>query len=239
MYDIFGGPLVFLAISVIWSFKTCILTAIKIKNDKKNILPLFPMCVLGLRYLNIFIHRIGSIITYYAPYIGLIMLMNHYHAELIPLDAYDWSSFNNTLYEYWNPITNETQSINITELFRSNYTDIEYPQPPSITLYTLIHLRTAYGLFYVMYLFYAIIIFMVKYFINKRFKKASKWEKLQHIIETLNIPEAFGDWDTDHELDLDGHLQKWWNILLEMWTMIFMQLLTNLCLLVPFFVTGM
>ena len=194
---------------------------------------------MGLRYLNIFINRIGSIVTYYAPYIGLIMLMNHYHAELIPLDAYDWSSFNNTLYEYWNPITNETQSINITELFRSNYTDTDYPQPPPITLYTLTDLRTAYGLFWVIYLFYAILVFLVKYLFNGDFKKASKWEKLQHITETLNNPEAFGDWDTDRNLDLDGHLQKWWNILFEMWVMGFLQLLTNFCLLIPFFVTGM
>ena len=202
-------------------------------------LPLFPKCVLGLRYLNIFINRIGSIVTYYAPYIGLLMLMNHYHAELIPLDAETWSSFNNTFYEYWNPITNEFQSRNISELFRSDYTDPAYPQPPSITLYTLTDLRTAYGLFWAVYLFYAILVFLVKYLFNEDFRKASKWEKLQHITETLNNPEAFGDWDTDHKLDLDGHLQKWWNILFEMWLMGFLQLFTNFCMLIPFFVTGM
>jgi len=166
------------------------------------------------------------------------MLMNHYHAELIPLDAEIWSSFNNTFYEYWNPITNEVQSINITELFRSDYTNPADPKPPSITLYTLADLRTAYGLFWAMYLFYTILVFLVKYSFNEDFRKASKWEKLQHIIETLNIPEAFRDWDTDHELDLDGHLQKWWNILLEMWIMGFLQLFTNFCFLIPFFVTA-
>ena len=63
-------------------------------------------------------------------------------------------------------------------------------------------------------------------------------ECLQHILETLNIPEVFQDWDWDNDLDVDGHLKKWNQTLREMFTMVIMQLVSNVILLLPFFVTG-
>ena len=57
-------------------------------------------------------------------------------------------------------------------------------------------------------------------------------------IETLNIPEAFSDWDTDHTLDLEGHRKKWRDILKEMVIMVLLQFVTNMLFMVPFLVTG-
>ena len=57
-------------------------------------------------------------------------------------------------------------------------------------------------------------------------------------METLNIPEAFQDWDWNNDLDVDGHLKKWNQTLREMFTMVIMQLVSNVILLLPFFVTG-
>ena len=73
---------------------------------------------------------------------------------------------------------------------------------------------------------------------NEDFQSASKWEKLQHIIESLSMPEAYGDWDTDNDLDLDGHLKKWKKVLTEMLVMALLQFVTNICLLIPLFITG-
>ena len=75
---------------------------------------------------------------------------------------------------------------------------------------------------------------------SKAFKTSisSGGEKFQHIVETLNMPESFGDWDDDHDLDVLGHHNKWAEILNEMLIMVFMQLISNLILLVPFLVTG-
>ena len=73
---------------------------------------------------------------------------------------------------------------------------------------------------------------------NNDFKKSPMGEKIQHILMTLHCPEAYGDWDTDHDLDVAGHLKKWKSILTESLVMILMQCLSNLILLVPLFVTG-
>ena len=142
------------------------------------------------------------------------------------------------LYHYWNPREDEYQSINITKLFRSDYTDENNPTPPPTTMYTWIRLQTAFILFGLGFMFYGIILILIKYFINEDFKKASRSEKLQHIIEALNMPEAFGDWDTDHDLDVDGHFKKWKRVLIEMFVMVQLQFITNMLLLTPFFITG-
>ena len=66
--------------------------------------------------------------------------MIHYQAETLLLDMDTWMSFNDSLFQYWNPIENEFQAINISELFRSSYADNDYAQPPPTTIYTIIHL---------------------------------------------------------------------------------------------------
>ena len=229
---------IFLVLSLIWSFKTAAVTAVNIKTESKNYLPLLPKLILGIRYFLVFFIRVGSIVSYYSPYIGLLDIMIHYQAETLPLDMETWMSFNDSLYQYWNPIADEFQAINISELFRSSYSDNDYAQPPPTTIYTIILLGKAFIIFWVIFLVYAALLILMKYSINEDFKKASVGEKFQHIIEALNLPEAFGDWDTNCNLDLEGHREKWWKVMIEMLLMVLMQLISNLILLIPFFVTG-
>ena len=216
-----------------------------IKTESKTFIPWTSKLVLGLRYVLTFIIRITSIVTYYAPYIGLIGIMAHYHAETIPLDLTNFKFINDTeekLYHYWNEFETEFQSVEISKLFRFNYRDPTFWYnilPPSSTKYTVIPLNTAYYIFVAMYVLYAIILSIIKYWINGDFQSASYGSILQHIIESLNLPEAYGDWDTDNNLDLEGHYKKWKAVLFEMRLMVLMQLLTNLGLLVPLWVTGM
>ena len=90
-----------------------------------------------------------------------------------------------------------------------------------------------------MMIMYGLILTGIKYFLSNDFRSATVWEKLQHIVEALNIPDAFRDWDTDQDLDVAGHLSKWWKVLIEMLVMTFAQLISNLILLLPIWVTGM
>ena len=240
--EISNATLIFLILSVVLSFKTSALSSIKIKTETKNFLPIFPKLVLGIRYLLIFLIRIGGIVFYYAPFNGELDIMSHYHAELIPLHYETFKYVNDTdlqEYHYWNEIELEFQSIGISQLYRSNYTDIKLPRPPSTTLYTIISFGTAYIIFWAMMIMYGLILTVIKSCLNNDFKSATFWEKFQHIVEALNIPEAFGDWDDDKDLDVAGHLNKWWKVLTEMLVMIFAQLITNMILLVPIWVTGM
>ena len=89
-----------------------------------------------------------------------------------------------------------------------------------------------------MFLIYGIVVTLVKYCINDEFKSVPKVEKLQHIIEALNNPEAFQDWDSNLDLDVNGHLRKWSKIMIEMVVMCLLQVVSNLVMLVPFWIAG-
>ena len=231
--------------SVVLSFKTSALTSINIKAEAKSFFPLIPKLVLGLRYLLIFLIRIGTIVFYFAPFIGILDIMSHHHAESIPLDYEAFSYVNDTLtnpsleYHYWNEKEQNFQSISISQLYRSEYTDTKFPLPPSPTLYTVISLGTGYIFFWAMMVMYGLILTGIKYCLSNDFRLSTVWEKLQHIVEALNVPEIFGDWDNDHDLDVAGHLNKWWKVLVEMLVMTSAQLIFNLFLLVPIWITGM
>ena len=142
------------------------------------------------------------------------------------------------LYHYWNPRINQFQNVTMTNLFRSNYKNIKAPQPPPTTLYTQIKLRTVFILFWSGYLLYGILLILIKNYKNKNFAMASLGKKLQHIIEAVNMPEAFGDWDGDNSLTIEGHKKMWNNILAEMMMMVGFQFLTNMILITPFIITG-
>ena len=123
-------------------------------------------------------------------------------------------------------------------LFRSDYTNVKAPRPPPITVYTLIKLRTVFISFWIGYLLYGIHLTLIKNCINKAFKMATLGKKLQHIIEAVNMPEAFGDWDGDNSLNIEGHKKMWNNILAEMMIMVGFQFFTNMILITPFIITG-
>ena len=237
----FNATFWFLVFTVVWSFKTCVSTAINIKTESKNFLPFLPKIILALRYFFIFIIRVGSIVTYFSPFFGLLDIMAHSIAEKISLLPETWFKFNGSIdghYHYWNEMQKEYQSIHISQIFRSDYLESEQPKPPSTTEYTLINLGVAYILFWVVYLAYAIVTTSIKYSINNDFKSAPLVEKIQHIIEVLNIPEAFQDWDSILYLDVNGHMRKWSKILIEMMVMSLLQVVSNLVMLIPFLITG-
>ena len=194
------------------------------------------------RYLLIFLVRIGCIVAYFAPFIGLGGILDHYQAESIPLDLKLWQYLKNNTneqYHYWNHITDEFESVHVSDIFRANDRNDGTPIIPSTTLYTLISLKTSAILFLVFFLLYGLLLALIKYCTNNDFNTATFGAKFQHIVEAINIPEAYGDWDTDHSLDLKGHLKKWKKVLVEMLVMVLFQLVTNVCLLLPLFITGM
>ena len=89
-----------------------------------------------------------------------------------------------------------------------------------------------------MFSIYAILVTVLKYHLSSDFKSASISEKVQHVIEALNNPEAFTDWDSNLDLDVNNHLRIWSKVLIEMKVMCLMQVVTNLIMIVPFWITG-
>ena len=140
-------------------------------------------------------------------------------------------------FHFWSPNATKPQNVPLSDLFRSDYS-YDTPKRPQSTLYTLISLKTALYLFGVGYILYGLLLLAIKNRLNKRFYEASKMDKLQHVVESLNLPEVNNDWDVDNTLSIEEHKGLWKEILSEMMLMVGLQYLTNMMLLIPFFVTG-
>merc|ERR1740129_1106726 len=133
--------------------------------------------------------RMVCFVSYYAPFIGQLGMLNHYHAETIHLDYEIWKGFNESLFQFWNPIDEDFQERNISELFRSNYSDPESPEQPPSTIYTLLSLGTATGLFVAFFLLYGLFLSKLKAKMNTNFSTSSFRKKMQHLILVVNCPE--------------------------------------------------
>ena len=187
-----SATLVFLIISILWSFKTSALTSIKIATESKKFLPIASKLIVGMRYLLIFVIRICSFVTYFAPYLGTLDIMAHYQAETVMLEFETFKRLNKTGYHFMNTITNEIQTIEISKIFRTDYnnTHPELSQPPPTTVYTLIKLKTASIWFCVIFLLYSVILVLIKNSLNAKFKSASFWTKLTHILQAVIMPNV-------------------------------------------------
>ena len=186
----------YLILSVVWSFKTCAKTSIKIKRDTMNFLPLFPKLLLFCRYMFVFMIRVVCFVSYYAPFIGQLGILNHYQAETIHLDYDIWKRFNDSPFQFWNPIDEDFQERNISELFRSDYSVPKSPEQPPSTIYTILTLGAATGLFVAFFLLYGLFLSKLKAKMNTDFSSSSFLKKMQHLIVVVNCPESFQDWDT-------------------------------------------
>ena len=204
-------------------------------------MPLLSKLLLLLRYLLVFLVRIVCIVTFFAPFIGLWDILSHYQAETIPLHPDVFKRLNDTVdqqFYFFNLISKEVDKVHIASLFRSNYTDPNLPLPPPTTLYTAITLSIAFTIFWITYVIYGVLLTILKCIYSKEFREAGKWKKLQHIVEVLNLPESFCDWDSDVSVGICRLQEKWSQVLCEMLMMVGLQFATNMALLIPFFITG-
>ena len=85
-------------------------------------------------------------------------------------------------------------------------TENTLPGSPSTQIYTMIRLGMATALFVAFYMAYSVILLLIKNRISKDFLLSSYAKRFQHIIEALNMPESFEDWDSEHNLDVQVKL---------------------------------
>ena len=94
---------------------------------------------------------------------------------------------------------NLTEKVLWSELDRWNYyEDPLDPIPPSYSFYTGFTLKWTFLTFFVIMIFHALSMLLVKIFTSTEFKEdRNTYEKLLHVIENLNSALPYRDWDED------------------------------------------
>jgi len=111
-----------------------------------------------------------------------------------------------------------------------------------ITNYTLVSLQQAFFIFIGLILLHGVAIFTLKMNLSNHFKEADWLNKIGHVVESLNVPEVYKDFDVDLNPDWErtpyDYKLSYDSVQKETFWMTFLQMVFNFLLLVPLLVTA-
>ena len=219
--------LVLLELSVIWSFKTGIVSFLKIHSEQKaGMLSRAAKVVLGLRALLFSVTRIVCVVAFFGPFLGLRDCQAHWHAEEIQLDQEIMMNLKSST-SYWDKAT-------VDLLYR--------PKLDQPTNYTLLTLQEAFFIFLGILLLHGIAILILKMNVSSHFKSTGWLNKIGHVVESLHVPDVYKDFDVDMNPDWErtpeDYRMAYNSVLKETLWMTSLQALSNLLLLVPLLFAG-
>ena len=179
-----------------------------------------------------------AIVVFFLPSLGLFSILHHWKAEQLLFDIRK-SAFR---YEYMTPsdiitLNNMTRNVTWATIDRWNYNSTDKPQPPHYSLYTGFNLGHTFVAFLVLMVSQFIIITLVKIVTAKKTKEENWFDFIVHILENMNIPFPYRDWDTEN-LTVEELKQRLGEVNVEMaWTHV-VNSIFNILMFCPFWWTG-
>ena len=161
-------------------------------------------------------------------------VLAHWEAEKTPMDTDLFLKLKDNPFPEWRQIFS---------VYRTNHPDTGKAVLLDVTAYTLISLQSSFFLFIGVLLLHGITLLLMKWKLSTQFRTASWSNKLQHIVEAVNMPDAYADFDEDNEDEVEvktpeDYKNQWKSVLKETNVMISLHLFFNLLLLIPIFITG-
>ena len=238
--SVFGIPMdpkLVLGISVLFSLRTCIALHIKaISNEKIVFRTTTRLCVMlwGLFATG---RRILSILSFFAPSLGLLSILHHHHAEQLPFRLRVQNARTVTPTDKIG-LFGMTDSVLWSELDRWSYDDPDHPVPPPFSLYTGMTLKGTFWAFIGISLVHMIVTLGIKIFTSEEFsKKQDYFKKFIHILEHLNINFPYSDWDLgDHSKE--EYKRRYRNTNKEMAFTFICNFIFSAFMLIPLWYTG-
>ena len=221
-----------------WSFKTCVLIQNSAIKTEQIFFPFTYQLLILFWSLVAAGRRIMAIVVFFLPSLGLFSILNHWKAEQLPfeirLKAWDFKRMtpNDTLF-----LNNITRNVSWTSIDRWKYNDKDQdkPQPPPYTLYTGLSLGHTFVAFLVYMSSQLFFIAVVKKITVK--KKKNWFNFMVNILESINIPFPFKDWDTEN-LGVDEFKSRVREVNIEMAWAYLVNFIFNILMLCPFWWTG-
>jgi hypothetical protein len=160
----------------------------------------------------------------------------HWTAEKVPLHADVFAGLQDRGFHYWDVEAGRAVKVAPETIYRA-YSDASNPIPPEYTVYTVVTIKAAYLLFWGLLLLQSVLTIVLKRTLSQEFRAASWGSKLQHVIEAVNLPETFSDWDEGGGSPAE-HRRRWRAVRREMAATVGLHCLFNMLMVVPIMVTG-
>ena len=181
--------------------------------------------------------RIMAIVVWFLPSLGLFSLLTHWKAEQIPFSVRLEAAEDNIMTPgdiiYLN---NMRRNVLWNNVDRYNYTHPE--NNVHYSLYTGLALGESFVVFLAITALHLLIILITKILTVPNIKKERVFDVFTHIIENLNFPFPYKDWDVDYQSTVGDYKKKLKEVNTEMaWSFGF-NVIFNALMFMPFWWTG-
>ena len=206
-----SGSETLLYMSILLSLRSMITVRIKAKKASfDGVLPSIATLIVGLRSFLVTLLNITCVVAFFAPYMGLLHILQHLKAEQIP----------------------QEKGIEYPELFRADY-QTDTPTTPGANTY-IGTLQAGYGIFLGILTVQVLLLLFFKMAMKKSTKLLSLF---QDVLNTFSNPDAGFDWSHGTG-DVASYRQRKKHHLVEVMCESFLQWTIQMIMLVPLWVVG-
>ena len=241
-FGIKAGPDQVLLASVILCVMSAISNHVKAMITEKGILRIKPKLTIFMWTLCAVVRRIMAIVIFLTPSLGLGNILYHWKAEAYPFKFRVNSVKRLNLAP--SPMSkielfNMTETVYWSEYDRWDYSDPQHPAPPSYDVYTGKKLKISFALLFVILILHTFSMLLVKFRTSEDFreKKRHAYEKFLHLLECVNFPVPYRDWDEGGHSVAESR-RRYSNTEREMIGSFAVSIFFTLVMVAPLFYTG-
>ena len=183
------------------------------------------------------LRRMLALVLFFVPSLGLLDLLHHWQAEQRPFwvrreaAARGEMSPGDTL-----QLFNMSAEVRWSELDRWSYGAAA--QPPHYSLYTGLSLENTFIAFHVIFALHCVFLAVVKYLNVENFLTRTTFHDAVHVIENVNIPFPYRDWDSGSHRAARHFRLQWRRVNKEMAATFAVNFLFTIIMFAPFWWTG-
>ena len=186
-------PIVVLGLSIAITFKTCISIHLKVIKTEKVFVPFTSKIFIVMWGFFASARRILSIVIFFVPSLGLLNVLYHIKAEQFPFTI--WKEYNKTQADKI-ALYGLQRSVVWGDIDRWDYSQDPNGTPPHYSEYTGFSLKAMFYIFYILLGVQFLTTLVAKLYTSKKFFERQKnFNKLIHLLMSLNVAIPFEDWD--------------------------------------------
>ena len=181
--------------------------------------------------------RIMANIVFFLPSLGLFGILHHWRAEQLPFAVRQEADRDNMMTpDDIIQLNGMTRNVSWTDIDRWTYAN-DSDVPPPYSLYTGLALGETFISYLVIMTLQLLVITVIKIKTVRNIKKEKYFNVLVHIVENINVPFPYKDWDTE-DLTVAEFKEKLREVNIEMVWSYAITILVNMLMFVPFWWTG-
>ena len=233
---LFIDPKTFLIITTIWTVISSTKSHIS-SSSSRDYFPTKSKIVLAVFAGCSLIMRVSSVILYFTPSLGLFNVLRHLQGEMPPYQVP--LSFPPELLKHLNRFEfGNAPPLLWSDVTRHNYTGNGVSIPITVSYYTYFTMEQYFMYFWVILGLQSLLIIILKAVINWQIFKKQHWlDLMMHALENSHVPFPMEDWD-ELKGDVKEHEIRAAKVMIEMASVMFVNLVTNAFFLSPMIILG-